>query len=788
MLAEINLDDENFEELVEEAKHIVASYYAGWTDFNYHDPGITLIELFAFLKEIAQYRMNYIGEEHLKKYLKLMGIERRQKTPARARVSVNCKKSIQLPAMTRFYASGVCFESTASKYLAAGDVRGCIYPGPSGPVFVEQAHMGFKIPAFGKEPEGSQCLYILFDEPLPVNTPLSLFVAVYNDYGVKRSPVGGWSGFLPLAGVNLEYLTSDGWAACKDFKDQTYGLLESGWIAFSLELPMERSSALEAIRPGAPGSLHEGGSLRGAPSGTQEGAVLSGAPAHIHEGGSLQGAPDTGGYFLRLRLMEAHYDVPPVVTEIKMNCLDVVQTRHYAACTDLECICGDGLSLCRLEANEVTTGNLSVLVPDSAGAAGGGRLGADTSVEGAAGGGLRAEACASGNVTGDAASGNSAKDGTPAVWRIYENYTLHKEGSWLVLTFKPDEEGRLPKLVRVLAWELLFDMSQSPGVGDGLPFQEYSLEGMNPEAASFRLMIEQPEDPCSFVEWQQVPDFSGSGPQDCHYILDTRLKKLVFGDCIRGMAPQGRLFICQYASCEGSRGNVKARTINRLEEGYEELSVINEDSAFGGCDLEVLEDCFMRARRALHENGALVTDKDYEDGIRKTPGLMIENCRVIYPNTPALRQMTEKHRMTIVVKPFSFEKHPRLTPQYSKNIALWLEERRMVGTDIQLVSPEYLRLNVFVECKGRNNYIFDRAAIVKALDRYFAPFASDFGKVISQSEVYEILDRLEAVELMEALSMDVAGNHVERSLSGDIILPPNGLLSPEDIHYNININ
>lgn len=36
--------------------------------------------------------------------------------------------------------------------------------------------------------------------------------------------------------------------------------------------------------------------------------------------------------------------------------------------------------------------------------------------------------------------------------------------------------------------------------------------------------------------------------------------------------------------------------------------------------------------------------------------------------------------------------------------------------------------------------------------------------------------------------MDVAGNHVERSLGGDIILPPNGLLSPEDIHYNININ
>ena len=67
MLAKINLDDENFEELVEEAKSIwLPAIMPDGRILTTTIQGITLIELFAFLKEIAQYRMNYIGEEHLK--------------------------------------------------------------------------------------------------------------------------------------------------------------------------------------------------------------------------------------------------------------------------------------------------------------------------------------------------------------------------------------------------------------------------------------------------------------------------------------------------------------------------------------------------------------------------------------------------------------------------------------------------------------------------------------------------------------------------------------------------
>ena len=69
-----NLDDKNFEELVKEAVSRIPVYAPEWTDHNIHDPGITLIELFAWLAEMQIYRLNMISDESYRKFLTLMGI------------------------------------------------------------------------------------------------------------------------------------------------------------------------------------------------------------------------------------------------------------------------------------------------------------------------------------------------------------------------------------------------------------------------------------------------------------------------------------------------------------------------------------------------------------------------------------------------------------------------------------------------------------------------------------------------------------------------------------------
>jgi hypothetical protein len=69
-----NLDNRTFEKLLDEAMKSIPNYASQWTNHNPADPGITLIELLAWMAEITSYRINLVAEEHLLKYLKLLGI------------------------------------------------------------------------------------------------------------------------------------------------------------------------------------------------------------------------------------------------------------------------------------------------------------------------------------------------------------------------------------------------------------------------------------------------------------------------------------------------------------------------------------------------------------------------------------------------------------------------------------------------------------------------------------------------------------------------------------------
>ena len=69
-----NLDDRTFQDLVDEAKKKIPLYCPEWTDHNVSDPGVTLIELFAWLVETALYRLNQVPDKHYVQLMELLGI------------------------------------------------------------------------------------------------------------------------------------------------------------------------------------------------------------------------------------------------------------------------------------------------------------------------------------------------------------------------------------------------------------------------------------------------------------------------------------------------------------------------------------------------------------------------------------------------------------------------------------------------------------------------------------------------------------------------------------------
>lgn len=76
------LDDRTFAQLMEDARKLLPRYAPDWTDYNTHDPGITFIELFAWLTEIQRYYLDRVRDENYLKFLKLLGIRLKDATSA----------------------------------------------------------------------------------------------------------------------------------------------------------------------------------------------------------------------------------------------------------------------------------------------------------------------------------------------------------------------------------------------------------------------------------------------------------------------------------------------------------------------------------------------------------------------------------------------------------------------------------------------------------------------------------------------------------------------------------
>src|SRR5919201_3412283 len=82
-----NLDDRRFQDLVDDAKRLVQQKCPEWTDHNVSDPGVTLIETFAWMTDQLLYRLNRIPDRNYIKFLDLIGVRLFPPTAARTGIT-----------------------------------------------------------------------------------------------------------------------------------------------------------------------------------------------------------------------------------------------------------------------------------------------------------------------------------------------------------------------------------------------------------------------------------------------------------------------------------------------------------------------------------------------------------------------------------------------------------------------------------------------------------------------------------------------------------------------------
>ncbi len=104
------IDDRRYDDILAEMRTRIARYTPEWqpvwSDLNDSDPGITLVQLFAWLSEMLLYRMGRVPELNYLKFLQLLGIELAPAQPARTEISFpvlasHPQPSVTIPALTQ---------------------------------------------------------------------------------------------------------------------------------------------------------------------------------------------------------------------------------------------------------------------------------------------------------------------------------------------------------------------------------------------------------------------------------------------------------------------------------------------------------------------------------------------------------------------------------------------------------------------------------------------------------------------------------------------------------------
>lgn len=98
-----NLDDRRYADLVAEARSLIPQYCPEWTNLNDADPGMTLVQLFAWMTEMIVFRLNRVPDKTYIHFLNFIGEERRPALPAAAPVTFDLRgeQPVEIPAFTR---------------------------------------------------------------------------------------------------------------------------------------------------------------------------------------------------------------------------------------------------------------------------------------------------------------------------------------------------------------------------------------------------------------------------------------------------------------------------------------------------------------------------------------------------------------------------------------------------------------------------------------------------------------------------------------------------------------
>ncbi len=762
-LPTIDLDTRRYPDLVDEARSLIPRYAPAWTNENASDPGITLLELFAFLTEQLVYRANRIPERHRRKFLELVGFA--PEPPHAARTALSFRPGsggdgLVLPAGLALVAGGVPFRTLEHLTLTATSLATVqVFDGSAFTDVTPLLREGQPIEAFGDDPEPGPShaadeqptLYLGFDAPIPAGRRVSLRVAV----------AGTRTGNEERRRIEDEAAAAA--AACAPPSFPSCAPEESAAAPAGGTPPHHSVRTAWDVYDGGgwrtldPARAEVDDETRGF---TLDGAVLLCPPVAVAS--IAVGNVTDARFYLRCRLVSGTPDTAPALRGIAVNAVEAEQR-----------------SLVR-ETFTIAPGTTAPATAPTPGANGAIELRLD-------------------DMGAIVSFGTAAAESPTALVLGYRAATTTAAGS---LTLALAQVGR----------------------GSGGPEQRLVLPGAPVAEGELALWtLEQG----GARTWSLVPDFDAAGRADSVFAVDPETGVVTFGGGLHGrVPPEGAPILARYDVTRTAAGNVPAQDGWQLAEADDQLdaALLGGDSAatqallalvsspfaaIGGAEAESLEHAAGRAAARLwsHERlvqlcadaGADTLDQLDRDAVllraappRAATQLDLERLALDVPGTRVARArafggidgrypgLVAPGTVTVVVVGGLPQRRPVPSRALLDSIGGFLRRRKTLGTRLVVVGPTYVEVTVTATLSVRANA--DPARVTRdglsALAGYLDPVTGGpagrgwpFGRDVYRSELLQLLDGVDGVD--HVATLDLAGP--DGSSCGNVCIPPTGL-------------
>jgi predicted phage baseplate assembly protein len=334
------------------------------------------------------------------------------------------------------------------------------------------------------------------------------------------------------------------------------------------------------------------------------------------------------------------------------------------------------------------------------------------------------------------------------------------------------------------------------GVSDGTPGQEFALRmsPVLPLQQGETLEVQNPGED-TWTAWELRESFASSSARDEHFSIDLVAGQIELGPAIRetdgswtqygAIPPNGALLrFSSYHHGGGRSGNVAPGTLTMLKSSLAGIdTVVNPRAAVGGVDAESLMAARQRAAMEIRTRYRAVTAQDYEF-LAGEASPRVARARCLPPRDGGAVALYLLPRLDPADRPLTAEE---IVPdeELFRTVAEYLDERRTIGTTVQLLPVRFRGVSVVVNLQASPSADVRRVEedVTHALYTYVNPLVGGsphgpgtgwpFGRPLNQGELYGVVHAIDGVEFVKILRVyetniytgeqdsKPAGSHVE---------------------------